>query len=69
MTGRRQRPQLEIVYFTLVAVALYFFSDWVLTRIEMIWGKRLEHRSFIFFAILLALALISFEVISWLASS
>jgi hypothetical protein len=54
---------MEAVYFTLVAIALYLLSDWILDRIEVQVGKRLEHRSLIFFAILMALALTSFWLI------
>jgi len=54
---------MEAVYYTLVAIALYLFSDWILVRIEVRAGKRLEHRSLIFFAILTALALTSFWLI------
>ena len=58
---------MEIVYFTLVAVALYFGSDWILNRIEFAAGRRLEHRSIIFFAILLIMALTSFALIRHLS--
>ena len=54
---------MEAITFTLVAIVLYFFSDWLLVRIEMALGKRLEHRSLIFFAILMTLALTSFWAI------
>jgi len=54
---------VSIVYFTLVAVILYLVSDWLLERIEVAAGKRLEHRSIIFFVILLSLALVSFSLI------
>jgi hypothetical protein len=54
---------METILFTLVAIALYFVSDWLLVRIEAAVGKRLEHRSLIFFAILLTLALTSFWAI------
>jgi hypothetical protein len=54
---------MNIVLFTLVAAVLYLFSDWLLTRIEIKAGKRLEHRSLIFFAILLTLALTTFSLI------
>ena len=54
---------MEAVYFTLVAVGLYFFSDWLLERIERVRGKRFEQRSIVFFAIITVLALISFQVI------
>jgi hypothetical protein len=35
---------LEIVYFTVVAIGLYFVSDWLLRRIETARGELLEHR-------------------------
>ena len=54
---------MNIVYFTLVAALLYLFSDWVLQRVEVAAGRRFEHRSLIFFAILLTLALISFSLL------
>lgn len=54
---------MEILYFTLVAVLLYLASDWILDQIELRAGKRFEHRSLIFFAILLTLALTTFSLI------
>ncbi len=54
---------MEIVYYTLTAIVLYFASDWLLERIEQARGKRFENRSIIFFAIILVLALVSFEII------
>jgi hypothetical protein len=54
---------MSAVYFTIVAIILYFAADWLLERMEIAAGKRLEHRSLIFFAILLTLALSSFSVI------
>ena len=54
---------MPLVLYTLVAAVLYLFSDWLLTRIRIKAGKRLEHRSLIFFAILLALALTTFSLI------
>ena len=57
---------MEAVYFTMVAIGLYFFSDWLLERIERVRGKRFEQRSIVFFAIITVLALISFQVIQLL---
>lgn len=54
---------MTIVYFTLVAIILYFAADWILERVEVAAGKRLERRSLIFFVILLTLALSSFSMI------
>lgn len=56
---------MEVVYFTLVGVVLYLASDWILERMEIAAGRRLEHRTLIFFALLLALALVSFSLIRW----
>ncbi len=54
---------MDAVVFTLVAIALYLGSDWVLQRIEVAVGRRLEHRSLIFFAILLVAALATFSIL------
>jgi hypothetical protein len=55
---------VEILYFTLVAAGLYFFSDWLLARMEAVRGKRFEQRSLIFFAIILVLTLLTFQLIN-----
>lgn len=57
---------MEIVYFTLVGIGLYFFSDWLLDRIEAARGKRFENRSVVFFVIILVLAVASFQLIGYL---
>lgn len=57
---------MEAVYFTLVAIGLYFFSDWLLERIERLRGKSFEQRSIVFFVIIAVLAVISFQVIQLL---
>jgi len=54
---------MEILYFTLAAIFLYFGADWILNRIESAAGRRLEYRSIFFFAILLVMALTSFALI------
>jgi hypothetical protein len=54
----------EIVWFTIVAIGLYFFADWLLDRIERVRGRRFaENRPLVFFAIILPLALASFWMI------
>ena len=55
---------VEIVYFTLVGIGLYFASDWILDRLETKRGSRFENRSIIFFVIILVLAFVSFQLIS-----
>ncbi len=54
---------MEALYYTLVAIALYFVSDWILQRLEILRGERYEHRTLIFFAIITTLALFSFALI------
>lgn len=54
---------MESFYFIFAAIALYFVSDWILQRLEIAFGRRFDNRSLIFFALLLALSLISFALI------
>ena len=54
---------MSAIWFTIVAIILYVVSDWILERVEVSKGKRLEHRSLIFFVILLTLAVTTFAVI------
>jgi len=54
---------MELLVFVVVALALYFVADRLLERIEVAKGHRLEHRTLVFFAILLVLALVSFSVL------
>ena len=56
---------MSIVYFTIIAIILYVAADWLLERMEIAAGRRLEHRSLIFFVILLTLALSSFSLIQY----
>jgi predicted PurR-regulated permease PerM len=60
---------MELVYFTLTGIVLYILTDRVLDRIERARGARFENRSIIFFAIILVLALISFQIIQNLMRS
>jgi hypothetical protein len=51
---------VDIVWFTLVAIGLYFGADWLLDWIERKRGARFENRQIAFFAIILPLALAAF---------
>ena len=42
---------------------LYFGTDWILRRMEAAAGRHFKYRSFIFFGILLTMALVSFALI------
>jgi hypothetical protein len=54
---------MVFVYYTIAGITLYLVSDWILNRIEISRGKRFEYRSIIFFAIIMVLAVGSFEII------
>ena len=54
---------MEMIYFTLAAVVLYVGTDWILDRIEIAAGRRLEYRNLVFFVILFAMAITSFALI------
>ncbi len=56
---------LEALAYTVVAVLLYAVSDWLLNGMETRRGARFENRSLIFFAIILTLALVSFQGIQY----
>jgi hypothetical protein len=53
----------EAALFVVVAVVLYVAADRLLDLVERRAGRRLEHRSLLFFAILLFLAFIAFWAI------
>ena len=60
---------MQFLYFTIAAVVLYFFSDWLLRRVESLAGRQFEQRSIVFFAIFLGSLLIGFALIRHLAGS
>ena len=60
---------MQIVYFTITAILLYVFSDWLLRKIEAKRGKPLPNRSVIFFVIILVLAVGSFKLVEVLTSA
>jgi len=59
---------MDLVWFTLVALALYYGADRLLDWIERRHGRRFEQRQIAFFAIILPLALAAFWLIRWLRS-
>jgi len=63
---------LSVIYYTMVAIGLYFISDWLLDRIEISRGERFQNRgvrSLIFFAIILVLSIISGGLIQFFTLS
>jgi hypothetical protein len=59
---------MQMVYFALVAIGLYFVADWLLDRIERARGERFKNRQIMFFGIILLLALITFQLIDRLSA-
>ena len=53
---------MDLVYFTLVAIGLYFGADRLLDFVERKRGARFENRQVAFFAIILPLALVAFWI-------
>jgi len=51
---------MDIVYFTVIAIGLYFGADALLDWVERKRGARFENRQVVFFVIILSLALITF---------
>jgi hypothetical protein len=60
---------MDLVYFTLIAIGVYFGADWILERIERARGARFENRQVVFFAIILPLALVAFWLMRLFSSS
>jgi predicted PurR-regulated permease PerM len=54
---------MDIVYFTIIAIGIYFAADRILDFIERQRGKRFENRQVAFFAIILPIALLTFWVV------
>ncbi len=60
---------MEIALFTLNAILVYLFADWLLRKIETRRGEALPYRQVIFFVIFLSLALLSFRLVPLLLSA
>lgn len=54
---------MDILVFTLNAIVIYGLSDWIVRTIERRRGGVLKNRQVVFFAIVLVLALVSFELL------
>lgn len=58
---------MEIILFTVVAAVLYLVADRLLLLLESRAGRRFENLSLAFFAILLALAVVTFGALQHFA--
>lgn len=56
---------MQMIYYTVAGVVLYLAADWILRRFEQRRGSPFENRTLIFFFILLALALVTFQAIQY----
>ena len=54
---------MEILVFTLNAIFVYLFSDWIIRTIEKKRGEVLKYRQVVFFAVFLILVLVSFQML------
>ena len=54
---------MEAIVFTVVAITLYLVSDRIVVAVEARLGGRLQHRTVVFFVLLLGLALVVFPVL------
>lgn len=59
---------MEVILFTVIAAVLYLVADRLLLLLESRAGRRFEQRSFVFFGILLTLAIVTFAVIQKFAA-
>ncbi|MGE5130990.1 MAG: hypothetical protein ACM3IK_15260 [Sphingomonadaceae bacterium] len=60
---------MDIVYFTVIAIGLYFGADRLLDWLERRRGARFENRQIVFFIIILPLALAAFWLVRALSRS
>jgi hypothetical protein len=60
---------MDLVYFTLVAIGIYFGADGLLDRLERLRGRRFENRQVAFFLVVLPLALASFWLVRLLSGA
>ncbi len=54
---------MAAVYYTITGVVLYLLADWILRLVEARAGRVFEHRTLVFFALLLSMALVTFALI------
>ncbi len=54
---------MEILIFTLNAIVIYLLADWIVRMIERKKGESMKNRHVIFFVVILALALLSFNLL------
>lgn len=53
----------EVIIFTLNAIFIYLFADWIIRKVEEKRGEVLKQRQIVFFFVFLTLALVSFQIL------
>jgi hypothetical protein len=61
--GLNPAPRMQAVYFTVIGIVLYLVADRLVVLLERRAGRVLEHRTLLFFVLLLSLALVTFALI------
>jgi len=54
---------MEIVIFTLNAIFVYLFSDWIIRKLEEKRGAVLKNRQVVFFVVFLVLVMLTFQIL------
>ena len=62
-SGLRPPGRVETLLFTVTGIVLYLVADRLVGLVERRAGRILEHRTLLFFVLLLTLALVTFAVI------
>ncbi len=57
---------MAYLYYTLIALGLYFVSDWLLDRLENAYGGRFKYRSLVFLVIISVLAVTTSQIITFI---
>lgn len=52
------------LYYTLIGIGLYLISDRLLDFLETAYGGRFKYRSLVFFVIIMALAMITSQIVT-----
>ncbi len=60
---------MEIVIFTLNAIFVYLFSDWIIRKLEEKRGTVLKNRQVVFFVVFLVLVMLTFQMLKTIFSS
>ena len=53
---------MEILVFTLNAIFVYLFSDWIIRKLEEKRGAVLKNRQLVVFAVFLVLVMLTFQI-------